>query len=80
MNINEAISHKRIHHQWMPDITYLEEGVLSGDLKLLYENMGHKTEMVNRFGDEMGIVVDKKNNTLYGACDPHSRDGLAIGY
>jgi gamma-glutamyltranspeptidase/glutathione hydrolase len=82
MNISEAILHKRIHHQWLPDITYLEEGVLSTDSQQLYEKMGHKTETDYgmKDNDAMGIVVDRKKNTFFGTADSRSHDGLAIGY
>jgi gamma-glutamyltranspeptidase/glutathione hydrolase len=82
MNIFEAISQKRIHHQWMPDITFLEEGVLSPDSQRSYEKMGHITEIDNgmKYNEAMGIIVDKKIHKLYGTSDPRSPDGLAIGY
>ena len=82
MNISEAISHRRIHHQWFPDITFLEEGMLSSDLQQLYEKIGLKTETDYgmKYNEAMGILVDKKNKTLYGTADPRSHDGLAIGY
>jgi len=82
MNISEDILHKCIHHQWLPDITFLEEGVLSTDSQQLYEKMGHKTETdySMKYNDAMGIVVDRKKNTLFGTADSRSHDGLAIGY
>lgn len=82
MNISDAISSKRIDHQWMPDITFLEGGVLSTDSLQLYEKMGHKTEADYgmRYSEAMGIVFDRKENTLFGAADPRSPDGLAVGY
>jgi gamma-glutamyltranspeptidase/glutathione hydrolase len=82
MNISDAISSKRINHQWMPDTTFLEEGLFSTDSLQSYENMGHKAEMHKgmRQGEAMGIVFDRMSRTLFGASDPRSPDGLAIGY
>lgn len=82
MNISEAISQKRIHHQWMPDITFLEDGVLSADLKELYEKKGHKTEIDDgmRYNEAMGIIFDRDNKVLYGTSDPRSPGGFAAGY
>lgn len=80
MDISEAISHKRIHHQWIPDTTYLEEVVFSNDSQKVYEDIGHKTRTTRYMGSIMGILIDKKNNTLYGTADPRSPDGLAVGY
>lgn len=82
MNISEAISQKRIHHQWMPNITYLEDGLLSTDSLQLYERMGYKTETDYSMGhnEAMGIFNDIQKNIIFGASDPRSPDGLAIGY
>jgi gamma-glutamyltranspeptidase/glutathione hydrolase len=82
MNIFEAISSKRIHHQWMPDVTNLEAGTLSNASLELYKQMGHKAEQRDgsRLGEAMGIVVDRKKNIIFGTADPRSADGLAIGY
>ena len=82
MDIAEAIAHKRIHHQWMPDTTILEQGVLSPGEQTLYERYGHKTrtgyDLIHN--DAMGIRCDAKNKTLDGAADPRSPDGVARGY
>lgn len=82
MNISDAISSKRINHQWMPDITFFEEGLFSIDSLKAYENMGHKAEMYKGMsqGEAMGIIFDRKRNMLFGTSDPRSPDGLAIGY
>ena len=82
MDIYKAISQKRIHHQWMPDITSLEEGIFSNDSLKEYEAMGHKTteEFTMTYNEAMGILVDTTHDILYGAADPRSPDGLAVGY
>jgi gamma-glutamyltranspeptidase / glutathione hydrolase len=82
MNISESVFQKRIHHQWMPDITFLEEGVLSTDFIQSFEKIGHKTETdpgMNH-NEVMGILVDKLRKKIFGESDPRSPDGLAIGY
>jgi len=82
MNISDAISSKRINYQWMPDITFLEEGLFSIDSLQSYKRMGYKTETYNgmKQGEAMGIVFDRMRDTLFGTSDPRSPDGLAIGY
>ena len=82
MNISDAISGKRIHHQWMPDTTLFEEGLIPADSLQSYEKMGHetKTDYDMKLGEAMGIVINRQRNTLFGASDPRSPDGLAIGY
>ncbi|MBK8944679.1 MAG: gamma-glutamyltransferase [Ignavibacteriae bacterium] len=81
MNIQEAVNAPRIHHQWMPDIIYLEEFAISQDVKLNLENMGYKfSDRNNTFrvlGSAQSILIDGEK--IYGAADPR-RGGLAIGY
>ncbi|MBK7104787.1 MAG: gamma-glutamyltransferase [Ignavibacteriae bacterium] len=81
MNIQEAVNAPRIHHQWMPDIIYLEEFAISKDVKLNLENMGYKFgDRNNTFrvlGSAQSILIE--NEKIYGAADPR-RGGLAIGY
>jgi len=47
MNIQEAVDAQRFHQQWLPDITYLEQGFSAAIVKGL-EGMGHHIE----FGEE----------------------------
>ncbi len=82
MNIAEAIAARRIHHQWMPDETIMEKGAINIDSRLLYEKLGHKTKIDYSmiYNEAMGILVDSKNDLYYGAADPRSPSGAAIGY
>ena len=82
MNIAEAVSQKRIHHQWMPDTTCFEKDVFSDVTRNLFEKMGHKTKMDKNLPncEAMGILIDNKKNIIYGAADPRSPDGSAAGY
>lgn len=47
MNIAEAAAAPRIHHQWQPDKTRVEDGVSPDTVKLL-ESMGHNVEVTKR--------------------------------
>jgi len=44
MNIAEATAAPRIHHQWQPDILYVEKGIGAETLERL-QVMGHKIEL-----------------------------------
>jgi len=83
MNIQEAVNAPRIHHQWMPDIIYLEEFAISKDVKLNLENMGYKfgnrNDAFTVLGSAQSILIDENNKNIYGAADPR-RGGLAIGF
>lgn len=83
MNIQEAVNSPRIHHQWMPDIIYLEEFSISKDVKFNLEKMGYKFRDRNKafriLGSAQSIMIDQKNGNIFGAPDPR-RSGSAIGY
>ncbi|MCA9734382.1 gamma-glutamyltransferase [candidate division KSB1 bacterium] len=80
MNIAEAVEAPRIHHQWLPDITRMEDWGFSPDTKDLYETYGHKTRVGWSQGATMGIVKNWENGLIYGAADSRSSDGAAAGY
>ena len=77
MNIAEATSSPRIHHQWKPDRLRMEEGFAPNVLEELRE-MGHEIEMLNSIGVTQSVM--RVGDTLYGAADPRSGSSLAAGY
>lgn len=83
MNIADAISSPRIHHQWLPDKIYIEQFALSNDVMNRLKEMGYQFEDANsRFtilGLAEGILVDQNKNIFYGAADKRG-SGAAIGY
>jgi gamma-glutamyltranspeptidase/glutathione hydrolase len=82
MNISDALTQKRIHHQWMPDTTILEFNTLSETSLKEFQKIGHETDTGNgyRLGEAMGIMFDSENHTYFGKADPRSPDGTALGY
>lgn len=80
MNIQQAIDAPRIHHQWVPDITYYEKRGLSTDTVEKLKAAGHNLqERRGSSGLAEGIIIDSKNGVYYGATDPRGY-GLAAGY
>ena len=63
MNIQEAVDAPRFHQQWLPDVTYVEQG-FSPDIVKELEGMGHRIE----FGEEED----------YGVREPYWSDGECI--
>jgi len=80
MNIQEAINAPRIHHQWMPDTIRVEKWAISVDTIDRLERMGYHVKMEGSQGRAMGILVDPETGYRFGASDPRSPDGAAIGY
>jgi gamma-glutamyltranspeptidase/glutathione hydrolase len=86
MDVAEAISAPRIHHQWLPDITFMEKWATTADSQRLYEMMGHRIRFSSRFNRRLGtariIHIDNDKKLYYGVSDPRSSDaaGAAVGY
>lgn len=80
MSVAKAIEAGRIHHQWLPDRTVVEEGTFSLDTERLYEMMGHTVRYRESMGRAMGIFIDYDEGLIYGAADSRSYDGRAIGH
>ncbi len=77
MNIAEASYSPRIHHQWLPDVLRVEEG-LSPDTVRLLEQKGHTVVVMRAMGSTQSILVTP--NGLTGASDPRRRGAATIGY
>jgi gamma-glutamyltranspeptidase/glutathione hydrolase len=80
MDISEAITANRIHHQWLPDVIRAEKFGISPDSQRLLEMMGHRLWFYSEQGRVMGIMVHPETGMLLGASDPRSDDGAAVGY
>ena len=83
MNIKEAVNAPRIHHQWLPDIVYLERFSINSDTLSILEKMGYgfkdRNESYRVLGSVQAILIDQENNTIYGASDER-QNGSAEGY
>ena len=77
MNIAEATSATRIHHQWLPDYIRIESGLSADTIKLL-EQKGHQLKVESTMGSTQTIM--KSEVGLYGASDPRTPSSLSAGY
>ncbi|HXG38172.1 MAG TPA: gamma-glutamyltransferase [Bacteroidota bacterium] len=80
MNISQAITAGRIHHQWMPNVVTIEPYATTMDSERLLQMIGHRTRVRDYQGRAMGIMIDWKTGLRLGASDPRDADGAAIGY
>lgn len=74
-NPQDAVNAPRIHHQWMPDVLYLERGFAS-DVTRALEARGHRLEYRVSLTDMNAIV--RRDGWLEGAADCR-RDGYVAG-
>lgn len=79
MDISEAISQPRFHHQWLPDQIDYEEFGLSTDVKENLVRRGQKIGQIKSLGRVEGILIDSQKKIIYGATDPRGF-GAAEGY
>lgn len=77
MNVADATSATRIHHQWLPDYIRIESGLSLDTIKLL-EQKGHQLKLQSTMGSTQSIM--KSENGLYGASDPRTPSSLSAGY
>jgi len=78
MDVQEAVSAPRFHHQWQPDTLELESEI-PADVVAALRARGHAVTQTDEIltGVE-AIAVDPKTGRMTGAADPR-RDGLALG-
>jgi gamma-glutamyltranspeptidase / glutathione hydrolase len=79
MDIQEAITASRIHHQWFPDEIEYEQLGISSDVKENLIKKGEKIGEIRTLGCVNGILIDSRNGLIYGASDPRG-NGEAEGY
>jgi gamma-glutamyltranspeptidase/glutathione hydrolase len=80
MNMQQAITAARIHHQWMPDEIAWEPFGISPDTRRLLEGRGHVfEERGGEIGDAQAIMIDPTSGMRLGASDPRL-GGAPAGY
>ena len=79
MNVAEASTAPRVHHQWLPDELRLEEGI-SRDTTRLLAARGHVLAERPVMGSTQSILRDPATGALLGASDPRRPDAATLGY
>ncbi|HEY0655999.1 MAG TPA: gamma-glutamyltransferase, partial [Chryseosolibacter sp.] len=80
MDMQEAVSAKRFHSQWLPDAIFAEQSALASDDSAKLVQMGHTfdTFYLDGIGRVDAILV-LPNGKLQGGADPRG-DDWAEGY
>jgi len=76
MNVAEAVHQPRMHHQWQPDLLFLEPG-FNPDTRSLLEGLGHAVKDSRTMGSVNAVLWD--GDVFYGAADPRKPDASALG-
>lgn len=80
MNVAEAVSANRIHHQWQPNVLRIEKFGVSRDTERILASMGHTLRIGGLQGRVMAIVIDPATGLRWGASDPRDPDGGVAVY
>ena len=79
MDVSEAVSAPRFHHQWIPDELSVERAIPADVLDAL-RRRGHTVVVSERnWSSAQSIVIDPETRWHLGGSDPRS-DGLAKGW
>ncbi|MRX49165.1 gamma-glutamyltransferase [Paracoccus sp. S-4012] len=79
MNVAQASTEPRIHHQWLPEELRIEEGISPDTIRLL-EAKGHTIVVREAMGSTQSILRDPASGYLFGASDPRRSDAATVGY
>lgn len=78
MRSQQATAAPRFHHQWLPDVLFVDDFGLSPDTEMLLKSKGHKIFELPGIGRAHNIFVDQEG-MLNSGVDPRG-DGFAAGY
>ena len=80
MDVLQAVTAPRFHHQWMPDRLFLERVGFSADTLQKLQEAGYKLAFVDNQGNCEAIEVKPdRGGWRFGAADPRG-EGKAAGY
>ncbi|HET6588231.1 MAG TPA: gamma-glutamyltransferase [Oleiagrimonas sp.] len=81
MNMQQAVDAPRMHQQWLPQVVYVEPGLLTPQAQKALEAMGHTFKTRKSIGDAEAILINPGTGLLEGANDGRrSPAGSAAGY
>ncbi len=78
LNLKEASELGRFHHQWIPDVLYLEKDRFSQEIQNSLQSYGYQLEEREPYSDIQMIYIDPSHFKT-GMSDPRGR-GTTAGY
>jgi gamma-glutamyltranspeptidase / glutathione hydrolase len=80
MNVQDAVDWPRFHHQWMPDVLYVEKGISPDTVRIL-RDIGHQVSPLESTGGVVARVeaILNEGGLLQGAADGRG-NAKAEGY
>jgi gamma-glutamyltranspeptidase/glutathione hydrolase len=78
MDIQAAVDYPRVHHQWKPDLIFIEPEIPADVLENLIAK-GHEVYQNGHWSSAECIWIDQETGYIYGGSDNRS-EGAAVGY
>jgi gamma-glutamyltranspeptidase/glutathione hydrolase len=78
LSLKATIKQPRFHHQWLPDLIYLEQGGFDINVTQELIRYGHTIKECEPFSDLQAVFIDG-SGSMAAASDPRKR-GIASGY
>jgi len=78
LSSEETVTEPRFHHQWLPDILYMEEDSYNASTEEELERRGHTVKQRGAYGDVQLIHISA-SGMMCGASDPRG-GGSVAGY
>lgn len=79
MTPDEAVRQPRVHHQWLPDVLYLEADRYDDAVIQRLVAYGYQVKERSAYGDLEMVMIDPVSGLMSGASDPRS-GGAVVGY
>ncbi len=80
MSVTEAVRAPRIHHQWQPDVLYIEQGTLNINVMQDLISIGHNVKERSPFCSVMAIAYSPEGKFISGAGDNRMPGATMKGY
>lgn len=80
MDIQQAVTAPRLHHQWLPDQIRIERDGATAETLQRLQAMGHTVRMGGTQGRAHSIMIDPVTGERLAAPDPRDRDSGAAGH
>jgi gamma-glutamyltranspeptidase/glutathione hydrolase len=78
MDIQEAVDYPRVHHQWKPDVIFVESEIPADVIEKLIAK-GHEVYQSGHWSSAQCIWIDKATGLITGGTDSRT-EGAAAGY